>query len=105
MTKRSDDARDRAVKAMNEAWHRVASKMIAQANTIAGGTAGGDVVTKSMLTVAIGYELQTIGFRQISLDLYEIGKNFAKIADQIDDLDDIERHFAETGGYPTTKTH
>jgi hypothetical protein len=97
MSKCSNDARDRAMKMMNEVWHRKASKLIADASKELGAAFAGDgaeLITESMMTVAIGYELQTKGFRQLSLDLYAIGKNFARLADQMDDQDDIAAHFS-----------
>jgi hypothetical protein len=88
MSKSSNDARDRAMRMMNQVWHNKASKLIADASKELGAAFAGDgaeLIAESMMTVAIGYELQTKGFRRLSLDLNAIAENFAKLADQYDE--------------------
>lgn len=78
----TNDDRKAFTLAMNQFWHRKVSEIVADCMA-AGGSA--ELVTESMLTVAIGHELAAKGFRRLGDDLAAIAKNFRRQADKLAD--------------------
>ncbi|MTW16096.1 hypothetical protein GJ689_07730 [Rhodoplanes serenus] len=80
---------------LNEFWHTLASRMIRDA--LSNGVEP-ELISESMLTVAIGHELSLKGFRELANDLGAIAGNFARQAEK------VEKIAAAAGVSPTPST-
>lgn len=72
-----------AMRSLNEFWHTLVSRMIRDA--LAEGVRP-ELISESMLTVAIAHELTLKGFRELADDLGAIASNFSHEAKKVEKI-------------------